>query len=116
MVFARFGHADQMWSASDYSDENRDKTINEIRQHIQNASLIILPEFLDMYQGPYAYYKFRNDWAKIFSEPESPKFRIIQYLKDSQGRLLVLQREDIAKNKGDPLKLPYGQRLPAPKN
>jgi hypothetical protein len=52
ILFARFGHADEIWSPSDHSAENQEKTINEIRKHIQNASLIIVPEFLDMYVGP----------------------------------------------------------------
>ena len=116
LMFARFGHADQMWSASDHSNQNRSKTIKEIRKHIQNASLLIVPEFLDMYQGPYAFYKFSEDWAKIFSEPESPTFRIIKYLKEPQGRLLVLKREDLSSNLGDPLSLPYGRRPSSQRN
>ena len=100
-----------IWSQYDYTDENRKRIREGIRKHFEEATLNIIPEYSDLYyqHQPYALYKFRDEIVDYLNSPESPRFVVRMILHDTPtARLLVLQREDEAGGKGEPLKLPYG--------
>ncbi len=96
-------HHDAMWSLSDYSEENRARALEQVKYQFTHASLIILPEYLDQYKSdePYAFYKFKEDWAAWLSSEEAPRFRVVMLLHETPSeRLLVIRREDIAPRRG----------------
>ena len=106
---------DGLWAGLDFSEESRKRTRQEIRDQFEKAKAIIIPEHMDCYyqRNPYPLYRFREEVANYLNAPDSPKFIIKQILKDHKVcNLLVLQREDIAKGQGEPLKLPYGFKDP----
>jgi len=106
-------HWKYMWDGLDFSEESRKKVREEILDHFENASAIIIPEYLDSYyqRNPYPLYRFRDEIAIYLNAPDSPKFRIMQTLTDHPGaRIMVLQRESLAGEEGKPLPLPYGFR------
>jgi hypothetical protein len=106
---------DGLWAGLDFSEDSRIRARKEIRDQFEKAKVIIIPKYLDLYyqHQPYPLYKFREEIANYLNAPDSPKFVIKQILNDHAGaQLLVLQREDIAKGQGVPLKLPYGFRTP----
>jgi hypothetical protein len=62
---------------------------------------------------PYAFYHFKQDWANWLNSPEAPRLRVRLILQESPRlRLLVLQREELAQGRGDPFRLPWGNRPP----
>ncbi len=100
-----------IWSQYDYTEENRKRIREEIKKHFEEATLIIIPEYSDLYyqHQPYALYKFRDEIVDYLNSPDSPRLVVLMILNDTPtARLLVLQREDEAGGKGEPLKLPYG--------
>lgn len=106
-------HHDAMWSLADYSEENRARALEQVKYQFTHAALIILPEYLDQYKSdePYAFYKFKEDWAAWLSSEAAPRFRVVMLLHETPSeRLLVIRREDVAPSEGDPLRLPYGER------
>ncbi|MDA8705713.1 hypothetical protein N9M22_06635, partial [Litoricolaceae bacterium] len=109
MVYNPPGY-DRMWSASDYSDENKKSTRDTIRFIIKNSSMLLLPERPDMYgnSGPYAFYKFHADWLSVFQEAGVPKFYIVDKFLMPRGDLLVLMPEELSADKSRPLVLPLG--------
>jgi hypothetical protein len=111
----KFGaeHHDAMWSMADYSDEKRARVLEEIEYQFTHASLIVLPEYLDQYRPvePYAFYKFKDDWAAWLNSDKAPRFRVLMLLQETpRQRLLVIRRDDLVPGQGDPLRLPYGER------
>ena len=114
-----FSDIEYIWSMSDYSNQNRVRVLDEMKNVFEKASLIVIPEFLDEYASNeyYAFYKFKNDWAAWLNSNEAPRFRVLMLLRESPSmRLLVIQRDELANGKGDPFRLPYGNRpnLPQP--
>lgn len=106
-------HHDAMWSQSDYSAEKRARVLAQVEYQFTHASLIVLPEYLDEYrpQEPYAFYKFKSDWAAWLNSDAAPRFRVLMLLQESPDvRLLVISRDALAKQRGDPFRLPYGDR------
>lgn len=108
---------DAIWSMTDYSEQKRARTLDQVKNVFRHASLIIMPEFLDEYaSGPYyAFYRFKNDWAAWLNSEDAPRFRVLMLLPEVQGiRLLVIAREDLAQGRGDPFRLPYANRPKEP--
>ena len=109
-----------IWSMSDYSDQKRAHVLDQMKNVFEKASLIVVPEFLDEYDlknNYYAFYKFKNDWAAWLNSDKAPRFRVLMLLRENpMVRLLVIRREALANGKGDPFRLPYGNRpiLPQP--
>ena len=106
-----------IWSQADYSAANRVRVLEEVKENFTNASLIVIGEYLDEYspEQPYALYHFRQDWADWLNSPEAPRLRVRLILQDSPRiRLLVLQREELARGRGDPFRLPWGNRPKTP--
>ena len=102
---------DAMWSASNHSEENKKSTRATIKIILQEASMVIIPENLKMYKtGPYAFYKFADDWTSLFEEPDVPKFMVVNKIQDIHGVLLVLMPEDLAPKNSSPMQLPWGSR------
>jgi hypothetical protein len=115
--FLSWTHRDAMWSMSDYTEEKRARVLEQVKFAFSQASLIVIPEFLDEYRANeyYAFYKFKNDWAAWLNSDEAPRFRVVMLLRDSPTtRLLVIRRDELAKGQGDPLRLPYGDEPEAP--
>jgi hypothetical protein len=113
----RAQHHDNMWSMADYSEENRVRTLEDVEYQFTHASLIVVPEYIDQYMSnePYAFYKFKNDWAAWLNSDAAPRFRVLMLLQETpEWRLLVLQRENLAHRRGDPFRLPYGNRPNSP--
>lgn len=109
-------HWGSIWSA-DHSPENGVLVLGEIKQQFLNTGMIIVPEYLDYYQPaqPYALYHFKKDWADWVNSPEAPRLRVRMLLQESPNiRLLVLQREELARGRGDPFRLPWGTRPEKP--
>jgi hypothetical protein len=102
-----------LWSAVDYSNENRDHIRQEVREHFLKSGLIIIPEYWDLYteNQPYALYKFSADLVAFLNSDEAPRLRVLRTLTDHPGaRLVVLQREELAHGRGTPFPLPYGKK------
>ena len=115
--FLSWPHRDAMWSMSDYSEEKRARVLEQVKFAFLQASLIVIPEFLDEYRANeyYAFYKFKNDWAAWLNSDEAPHFRVVMLLRESPDvRLLVIRRDELAKGQGDPLRLPYGDEPDTP--
>lgn len=115
--FLSWPHRDAMWSMSDYSKEKRARVLEQVKFAFLQASLIVIPEFLDEYRANeyYAFYKFKNDWAAWLNSDEAPHFRVVMLLRESADvRLLVIRRDELAKGQGDPLRLPYGDEPDTP--
>jgi hypothetical protein len=108
---------DYLWSPSDYSEENRLRIRAEIKDHFENANLVIVPEYVDDYAPPYnfAFYHFRDDWTAWVNTPDAPRMRVRMILEDTpMVRVFVLQREEVAKGRGEPWRLPWGHRPATP--
>lgn len=99
-----------IWWPHDYSEDKRRKVREEIRKHFEEATIIIIPEYVDCYgqENPYSFYHFREEFPKYLNSPECPRLVVRMTLKEYGHRLLVLQREKEAHGQGVPLKLPYG--------
>ena len=115
----RFGaeHHDAMWSMADYSEAKRKSVLEQIEYQFTHASLIVVPEYLDQYKSnePYAFYKFKDDWAAWLNSDAAPRFRVLMLLQETpHERLLVIRRSDLAEGRGDPFRLPYGYRSASP--
>lgn len=110
----RYKYADDIWSPTDFSDKNRQHIKEEIINHLQYADYLIIPEYTDFYSsGPYAFYRFNNDFVEYINSPDAPRFIVKMILHDKyKSRLLLIQREEQSKGIGIPLKLPYGIRIP----
>jgi hypothetical protein len=81
-----------------------------IEEAFTQAGAVVIPEFVDDYAtpDPYTLYRFRNDWAPWVNSAAAPKMRVVAILQESPlKRLLVLQREDVANGRGDPMPLPW---------
>ena len=67
-----------MVSMSDYSNENRARTMEQMKYIFDHASLIVLPEFLDQYPPNkyYAFYQFK-DVATLRARLDSPDFKVL---------------------------------------
>ena len=93
-----------MWSQSDYSMENKKRVIQEIADQFNSASVIIIPENLDLYGAmPYAFSHFREEIAKFLISKNAPKFNVISIIKENPtANLLVLQKSNISNGKGFP--------------
>ena len=113
-----FSHENRnMWSMWDYSDENRARTLDQVKYAFVHASLIVIAEFLDQYTSNeyYAFYRFKNDWAAWLNSDEAPRFRVVMFLQEAPDlRPLVLRRADLANGEGDAFRLPYGNRPSSP--
>jgi hypothetical protein len=110
-------HHDAMWSMAGYTEEKRARVLDDIKYEFTHASLIVLPEYLDQYKPnePYAFYKFKDDWAAWLSSDAAPRFRVVTLLQETPDeRLLVIRPADLAKGQGDPFRLPYGYRPSSP--
>ena len=110
MLFRSDFH-DDIWSQYDYSEEKRLKVRQELGDHLREADVIIIPEYVDYYSldYPYSFYKFRDEFPRFLNDPDNPRFVVRMILQEYQNqRLLVLQRESEAAGSGEPLKLPYG--------
>lgn len=116
-------HFQDLWSMAPVLQEDRDTSVQGIiagiKEVFTQAGAVIIPEFTDDYgtNEPYALYRFCDDWAPWVNSPEAPKMRVIMILQESATawtlpakRLLVLQREDAAGGRGEPLHLPWGPR------
>jgi hypothetical protein len=106
-----------IWSEADYLPEERALILDEIKEHFQKAGLIIIAEYLDDYAlgTPLAVFRLKNDWAAWLNSPDAPRLRVRMLLQESPTvRLLVLQREDLARDRGDPFRLPWGNRPTSP--
>ena len=106
-----------MWSMSDYSHDNRARTLDQVKYAFVHASLIVIAEFLDQYTSDeyYAFYRFKDDWAAWLNSDEAPHFRVVMLLQDAPDlRLLVLRRAELANGEGDPFRIPYGKRPRSP--
>ena len=113
-----YSDTESIWSMSDYSDQKRARVLDQMKNVFAQASLIVIPEFLDEYDSKntyYAFYKFKTDWAAWLNSDEAPRLRVLMLLRESpMVRLLVVQREELANGKGDPFRLPYGNRPTLP--
>jgi hypothetical protein len=99
-----------MWSASDHSDNNKKSTLDTIDFILKNATVVLIPEKMEMYKtGPYAFYKFSEEWISLFESPETPEFVVIDKIKDYHGDVLVLMNKKLAEGRGTPLQLPLGK-------
>lgn len=110
-------HYFSIWSSADYSPENRAIALNEVKATFLHAGMVIIAEYLDDYAAgpPYAFYHFKEDWADWLNSPDAPKLRVRMILKESPTvRLLVVQREELAHGRGDPFRLPWGNRPATP--
>jgi hypothetical protein len=110
-------HYDDMWSMADYSADKRARVLRQVEYQFGNASLIVLPEYLDQYRSnePYAFYKFKDDWAAWLNSGAAPRFRVTMILNETPAeRLLVLRPASLANGQGDPFRLPYGYRPEKP--
>lgn len=107
-------HYDAIWSHVDYSEANRARVRIEFADHLANAAMLVVPEFLDDYRHPpepYAYYRFKDEMAALLNAPDAPRLVVRYLLEDSPGvRLLVLQREADAGGAGAPMRMPWGNR------
>lgn len=85
-----------MWSASDRSPENREKVKLEIRDHFENADIIVIPEKLAyLSHNPYAFCYFSNDIAKYVKSRDFPRLAVLKRIEDSpKSHILVLKRYD----------------------
>ncbi len=100
-----------IWSQSDYSLENRERVLEEIKQSFLKAGMVVIAEFSDYYTvaQPYAFYHFKQYWADWLNSPAAPRLRVRMILQESPDvRLLVVQREELAHGRGDPFRLPWG--------
>jgi hypothetical protein len=101
---------DRMWSASDHSDNNKKSTLDTIDFILKNATVVLIPEKMEMYKtGPYAFYKFSEEWISLFESSETPEFVVIDKIKDYHGDVLVLMNKKLAEGRGTPLQLPLGK-------
>ena len=108
-----FQDINNIWSMTDYSEQKRALMLAQMKKIFAQASLIIVPEFLDEYndQAYYTFYRFKHDWAAWLNSDEAPRFRVLMLLPENKDvRLLVIAREELAQGRGDPLRLPYGDR------
>jgi hypothetical protein len=104
-----------LWAWYDGDAGQKERVIASVKEVFNTAAAIVIPEFVDDYKGPntYALYRFRDDWAPWINSPDAPRMRVIAIIRESsQRRLLVLQREDIVAGRGEPLRLPWGNRSP----
>ena len=105
---------DDIWWPHDYSEKKRMMVREELKDHFENATMIVIPEYVDSYglQNPYSFYQFRDEFPRYLNSPDAPRFVVRMLLYDYyDNRLLVLQRESEAKGLGEPLKLPYGPSI-----
>jgi hypothetical protein len=96
---------DRIWNQTDYSAENKARILTELRKHFREANLVVIPEFWKHYWDvePYAFYRFRKEVADLLNEPGAPRFRVRAWAEERQGiRMLVIQRTELARGKGDP--------------
>ena len=89
--FLSWPHRDAMWSMSDYSEEKRARVLEQVKFAFSQASLIVIPEFLDEYRANeyYAFYKFKNDWAAWLNSDEAPHFRVVMLLRESPDHTIA---------------------------
>lgn len=107
----------ELWSQISMPGEDRAARVAGIvagiKEAFTQAGAVVIPEFVDDYAtpDPYALYRFRNDWAPWVNSEAAPKMRVVAILQESPlKRLLVLQRDDVANGRGDPMPLPWGLR------
>jgi hypothetical protein len=114
-LFYRRRTAD-LWSMTSVPEDRATRVadiVAGIKEAFTQAGAVVIPEFVDDYgtTDPYALYRFRDDWAPWLNSEAAPKMRVVAILQESPiKRLLVLQREDVANGRGDPLRLPWGNR------
>jgi len=104
--------ADQMWSATDKTEEGRVNTRNEVYAYFRESSYLVIPEYSSQYQwGPYAFYRYHEDIVNFLNSSEAPRFVVRRVLHDVHGsRVLLIQREAEEGGEGIPLKLPFGPK------
>lgn len=109
--YYRNKYHDEIWLQYDYSESKRLKVREEIKKHFEEASFIVLPEYVNYYDSHFAtaFAKMSDEFAKYLNSQNSKQFfvRAILYEADNR-RLLIIQRKNEAKGSGEPLKLPYG--------
>jgi hypothetical protein len=90
-----------LWSPWDYSDENRALVSKEIIQHFNEASIVILPEYLTQYQlgQPYAINHFREIFLELYSKELLPQMTVVGQIKENdRENLLVLSKSENAES------------------
>jgi len=101
------------WDPSDHSQENRLRIREDIPYHFKEASVIIIPEYSDLYykHQPYAVYQFSDEIVNFINSPDCPKLVVVDRLMDHpKAPLVVLKRAEDVNGIGEPFKLPYGPR------
>lgn len=104
-------HYNEIWEQFGYTEEKRMIVRQEIAHHFEEAGLIIMAEYEDYYSlgMPYSFYQFRDEFSRYLNSPSAPKFVVRAILQEFEHqRLMVLQRQEDARGRGEPLKLPYG--------
>jgi hypothetical protein len=97
-----------------YREDNKENIMKGIKEALNNADFVLIPEFSDSYflHAPYPFYHVGKEFAAYLNSMESPKFIVRKILYEPTVRLLLLQKlEDAVKEGIDrfiPLKLPYG--------
>lgn len=108
---------DNMWFPANHTEDDRIKVRAELHKQFEEASIIIMAEYLYSYGlgNPYALYQFRDEIPIYLNAPDSPRFVVRMILYEYGGeRLLVLQREKDANGQGESLRLPYGPKPSGP--
>ena len=84
-----------LWTSSDYSEENRRKVRIEIENHFENAQIIIVPEKLSyISKKRCAFCYFSDDFATYVKSDTFPKMVILEKIEDTPGKnILILKRE-----------------------
>ena len=75
---------------SDYSDQKRARVLDQMRDVFAQASLIVIPEFLDEYDSKnayYAFYKFKTGWAAWLNSDEAPRFACSCFWRKPDGAI-----------------------------
>jgi hypothetical protein len=91
----RGANYNNLWSPWDYSDSNRSLVAGEILEQFNNASVVIVPEYLNQYQlgQPYAINHFRSEFLKLYATNSLPPMKIIDVISENdKDRLLVLSK------------------------
>lgn len=87
------------WSQSNYSEENKKKVLEEVKNHFNNADALIIPENLSHYNGmPYAFAMFNKEIAEYMQSDEFPEMIIVKTIEDHPGRNLLVLKRNISKN------------------
>src|SRR3990167_3023477 len=100
-----------IWQQYDYSESKRLKVREELKNHFEEASIILIPEYVDYFNSHFAtaFAVMKDEFPKYLNSSASKQFVVRGVLQDRDGmRLLLLQRKTEAKGRGEPLKLPYG--------